>query len=176
MALEVQQSICILCGEFRIADITGTYDVTTNPGGYGTPNPDFGDTTPYTVDLYPPKATVPAYTLDLLSNPPDPDAKGHYNYVVTAADLGYKEQVLSGAWKVVVTHGATVTKRWILATGEIEARVTKCICCDCASHTQLHLDLVAIERLFRCYKVEKAQAMMEQLYRDTDECCGCSDC
>lgn len=47
------------CVGFVFTDTTGVYNVTTNPTGYGTPNPSSNDVSQATISLYPPLATVP---------------------------------------------------------------------------------------------------------------------
>lgn len=178
MALEAKQSVCVQCGEFRITEKTGNYDAVDNAGGYGSPNDDFGDTTPYTISFTKPGASTPAYTLNLLDNAPAQDSDEFYRYTVPPSLLGYAsgEPLVSGVWDVEITHGTDVKGKEILATGDIEARITKCICCNGKKHAELWLDLLTAERLMRCHQRAKAQAVIDQLYRDTNECCGCSDC
>lgn len=47
------------CVGFVFTDTTGVYNVTTNPGGYGAPNPESNIVNEATISLYPPLATVP---------------------------------------------------------------------------------------------------------------------
>lgn len=175
MALEAKQSICIRCGDFQIVDNTGSYNDPDNVTGYGTPNADFGDTTPYTVSITPPKTTDPVFTLDMNSDPPAPDADGHYNYLVTQEQLGYEGQddIPSGVWSLRVTFGTEVKDLTVLATGDIERRITKCICCSGVENTMLDYVLKGAMRLYKCHKLEEAQKVIDQLYRDTAACCGC---
>lgn len=47
------------CFGFTFTDTTGVYNVTTNPGGYGTPNIESTDVTDATISIYTPGSTVP---------------------------------------------------------------------------------------------------------------------
>ncbi len=66
------------CTEFTFSELTGTYNATTNPTGWGTPNADITDfhsatleitlpdgTTTYSIDL---SATTPAFPVDTLTS------------------------------------------------------------------------------------------------------------
>lgn len=172
--LNVQRSVCVECGTFVLKDTTGYYNETDNPGGYGTPNPAFGDATPYTVSLYAPKANEPAYTLDLNLEPPEPDAEGHYTYVVTKDMLGFVGKELpSGIWKVVFTMGIAKDEQVFFADGDIKAKISKCICCSGPKNSVLMLDLMAAKELCKCFKYDEAQKLIDQLYRDAKNCCDC---
>lgn len=47
------------CLGFTFTDTTGVYNVTTNPGGYGAPNPVSNDVNGATISIYTPGSTVP---------------------------------------------------------------------------------------------------------------------
>ena len=47
------------CFGFTFTDTTGVYNVTTNPGGYGTPNMDSTDVNTATISVYAPGSTIP---------------------------------------------------------------------------------------------------------------------
>lgn len=175
MALESKQSVCIKCGDIHLTDTTGVYNNPDNLTGYGTPNEDFGDLTPYTAAFTSPKATTPVYTLDLYASPPTPDADDHYEYVITQEQLGYLDQpdIPSGVWEVLITIGFEEKLQRVFATGDIQRRITKCICCSGLSNLWLDYDLKGAIALFKCHKYEQAQKMMDQLYRDTAACCDC---
>lgn len=180
MALEVKQSVCVLCGDFRITDTTGTYDPATNPTGYGNPNAAFGDTTPYTIELTPPAGsgavfakTNGVFTLDMLDNPPSPDADGFYEYTVTAEQLGYEKSPASGVWTLTVTLGTDTKKIQYLAYGDIKSRIRACVCCAGIKHIGMYTRLKGAIELFNCFKAQEAQEVIDQLYRDTAECCDC---
>lgn len=176
MALDPQQNICVLCGSFQLTEATGVYDQASNPGGYGGPNPAFGDTEPYTADFIPPNSTTSAYQLDLYSNPPVPDSEGHYVYPIPAEAMGYDsaEGVKSGVWYVDITLGTSTKRVAYLATGDIERRIRKCVCCSGKEKLSLWEDLLGAIRLHKdCLKYSEAQEMIDELYRKTADCCGC---
>lgn len=47
------------CFGFTFTDTTGVYNVTTNPGGYGAPNPVSNDVNGATISIYAPGSTIP---------------------------------------------------------------------------------------------------------------------
>lgn len=175
MALEPKQQICVKCGDFEVVESTGAYNNPDNLTGYGTPNADFGDAVPYTIAFTPPKTDTVAFTIDLNDAPPEPDEDGHYTYVVTKEDLGFgaKDDIPSGVWKVRVVFGAQTKDLSLFATGEIERKIAKCICCSGTQHVMLDYVLKGAKYLFQCHKLTEAQAIIDQLYRDTATCCGC---
>lgn len=173
MALEVTQAICIVCGDFRITDTTGTYHAVDNPTGYGAPNPEFTDATVYTAEFFPPNSTTSVYTLDLLAPVAAPDADGHYEYNILSSAMGL-ETLKSGVWKVKITHNTDEKTVEYWADGDIKKRINSCICANgYAKYGQLIADYEAAESSFCCHQSEKAQLQMDQLYRDTANCCGC---
>jgi hypothetical protein len=174
MALETKQEFCVVCGNFRVTESTGTYDADTNATGYGTPNPDFGAVTPYTVAFYPPGATEPVYTLDLYVDTPAADADGHYVWNITPEAFGVTT-LKSGVWKLTVTYGTTVKNICVLVYDDLEARIKGCVCTD-TCNVDLWAELQAAKLLFGKFKNDEAQKMIDRLYRDTECCwkgCGC---
>lgn len=175
MAVDAKQSVCILCGDFQITDVTGPFNDPDNLTGYGAPNAEFGTTIPYTAAITAPKATTPAYTLDLNAAPPLPDSEGHYEYIVSQEDLGFEGQddIPSGVWTVDIEFGGVRKSLKLLAFGDIKSKIRKCICCDGVKNIWLHMTMKGAEALFACNKFDEAQKVIDQLYRDTKACCGC---
>lgn len=96
-------SLCGSCNQLTLADETGLFSI-DNPEGYASGDattPDTpGDFDTYTLKLWSPDADTsgpPTYTLDLLANLPNPDADFHFQWVITAEDLGV-ETIQSGIW------------------------------------------------------------------------------
>lgn len=182
MALQAVQSICVTCGNLVFRDVTGPYDAQGNPGGYGGPNPEFGDSAPYTAAFFPPRSHKPALVLDLLDNTPEPDADGHYTWTLTPTaftpvPLGgvvSEARLKSGVWTVAVQLGADVRKISVLVYDDIEQRVADCICKDVA-HIDKWAELQGAKFLFGKFKNDAAQKMIDRLYKDTD-CCKKKDC
>lgn len=173
MALNALQSIEICCGSVKVVDYTGLYDASNNEGGYGAPNPAFGDVTPYTVAFVPPGATDPVYTLNLYAAPPAPDYNQEYQWTIPKETLGYGAgvNIPSGAWKAIVTLGTDVKELDLFSLGDLETRVAACTCKD-QGNAIMELTLIAIRRMFCCGDTGKASEMTEQLYKDTSCCCG----
>ena len=184
MPFQATHCIEVSCGNFKFSDTTGLYDANNNLTGYGTPNPDFGDLTPYTAAFYKPKPDAklleealsdgPAYVLDLYAPAATIDDNQVYAYDIDKSLLGYTDgqNIRSGLWRVRVKLGSTITDYEYFSTGDVKAKVNKCVCGD-KSKAVLELDLIAANRLYCCGKKDEAQEMIEQLYHDTACCCGC---
>lgn len=180
MALVDKQTVCIRCGEFFVTDNTGNYDVTTNTGGYGTPNPDFGDTVPYTIAFSVPKSDAIAYTLDMYADPPTPDpTTGFYEYpAITPEDVGLPplSPITSGIWTITITFGTEVKVKKLLAFADIAQRIRSCICCNgWKKYGKLNLKLKGAKDEFACFRYAEAQTLIDELYKETENCCGCND-
>lgn len=173
MALDPRQTVCVKCGDVEFTDVTGDYEATDNPGGYGDPNPNFGDYTPYTAAFTPPKATASVYTLDLYEDPPAPDADGHYLYTITHETLGYEEVLISGIWTVQITLATTVKNVQFLVFDDIAAKVNACVCSGGVDNLYLNDLLRAAKELACCNKAVESQKLIDELYRLTRECCQC---
>lgn len=104
MALELKHRICVSCDTIQFIDQTRPYSLPGNATGYGAPNPDFGELVPYTVAITIPGGTEPIYTLDLLADPPAPNADGDYVWEIGAGVLGL-EYILSGNYTFYVVAG-----------------------------------------------------------------------
>lgn len=71
MSLVLDFSVCQSadCTKFTFTDNTGAYDASTNPTGWGAPNPTLADViTPCTLDITTPDGTT--YQIDLVSTTP----------------------------------------------------------------------------------------------------------
>jgi hypothetical protein len=161
MALEAKQSVCIVCGDFRFTDYTRPYDASDNTTGYGTPNSDFGDLTPYTAEFFPPNTETSVYTLDLYNPIAVPNADGDYVYDIDIEEMGF-DVPKSGIWTITVTLGDEVKNIQILADGDIKAKIIACYCSGGSKHTGLYLDLMAARLSVCCGKYEEAQCIIDQ--------------
>lgn len=80
MALDLKLSVCNSsdCSTVSITDLTGTYDASTNVGGYGTPNPFTRDTTLATIVItYQDGSTN---TTDVTSQMPNPQTTETFTF------------------------------------------------------------------------------------------------
>lgn len=99
MSLSIKATSGESCDGLLFIDKTGVYDAVDNPGGWGVPNPSFGQVIPYTAAVTLPNGTTSVFTLNLLADPPDPvvvcSCSGvdvsTYTWTITPADLGLTE-------------------------------------------------------------------------------------
>lgn len=83
------------CSSFNFTDTTGTYNSTTNPGGYGTPNPSYSDITETEIAVTRPDGTVVTIT-DFIPT------SGNQVKNITAYRLGFNDGYLSdGVYTIV---------------------------------------------------------------------------
>ena len=104
MAVVIQFRVCAECAGINLKDVTHLYSATTNPNGWGTPNPTFVSVIPYTVAITRPKQTVVALTVDMHAGPPVINADEEYVQTVTAGDLNI-DVIESGIWTFVWSAG-----------------------------------------------------------------------
>lgn len=108
MAFTLKPSLCANCDTLVYEDETGTYNATTNPGGYTGPGAPTGpaDFTTYTLEVWYPGSdrNNPAdYTLNLLTSIPSPDVDGFYTWpAITLAELGMTT-LADGVYQIEVT-------------------------------------------------------------------------
>lgn len=89
-------------GRLNYKDVSGAYDATTNPTGYGAPG---GPTSPldftsYKLSLWYPHSDTtgdPDYIVDLIPGIPTVDSDGYYTWSIGPADLNL-EVIQSGVW------------------------------------------------------------------------------
>ena len=107
MALELAITVRDYTDSINVQDVTGVYDVTDNPTGYGSPNGTIVGATSATLTFTMPDAT--SVVVDVYpSFPTDDDSY----YEVTLDDLGI-EFIESGYWTIlytVVISGTTYTE------------------------------------------------------------------
>ena len=98
------------CTELSVSETTGVYNVTTNPGGYGTPNPATGDVSSYVLVITDPDDVE--YTIDLFANG-FPTTNSDFEYSIPLTSLGNRTVIEDGywqfAWTVVSTGPVTST-------------------------------------------------------------------
>lgn len=101
MALDLQITVQNNVDSMILVDSTGDYDVTSNPGGWGAPNPVRGDVSSAAVVITPPSGT--ALTSISLGTFLDPTLS-----VDITTNLESQDTALSdGIWKYVFTFGGT---------------------------------------------------------------------
>ncbi len=116
MALVLKFQACVqtACTELVIKELTGSYNVSSNPTGYGTPNPTIAAATSAVLVITSPSDQV--YTINLLDNG-FPSNDTTFEYVIPMSDLGNRTYIEDGQWTFLYTviNGETyrVTRSYI---------------------------------------------------------------
>lgn len=181
---------CSVSGlRFEYTDTSGTYDVTTNPTGYGVPA---GPTSPssfgsYMISVWFPHTDTggPAsQVIDLLAiGVPTPDANGFYTWSFGPSDLGLTN-IVSGTWYAYAVAQFSSDPDYIASAGanfytDIQqqldaAMATVDITCACKAGCE---DVVQLYSLFAAIvcggecSAEKFQKSVDYLYSKTPNCC-----
>lgn len=143
--------------KIKTLDITGVYDVTDNPGGFGTPNPAIGDVLeliltvvkPDPITLLPSVDTAMAIDIDAYYSSPNgnlPNTTGVPQYI-KAVDLGYTDEKLAIGIYRIIANGSGVSgttpfvfsnTEYFLSIGSVNCCLTKMFlkgsikdCCGC---------------------------------------------
>jgi hypothetical protein len=107
------------CFGFTFTDTTGVYNVTTNPGGYGSPNMDSTDVNTATISVYAPGSTVPyifTFTIDIsnilscIITNPDGTTDDITTDIVTTQGLIFPFDAVTG------TGALSIDETWIGGT------------------------------------------------------------
>ncbi len=183
------------CKSFEFVDTTGVYDASSNPGGFGSPNPPLSDVTVATVTITAYQSST-AYTVDVLrTSPPFPNTDDT-PFTISNADLGLgtTSNIPSGIYQIEYSVTAssvyTVTKNIYLSCvhlcclDELVSRYAAA--CNCNDKTKedllklvlrLEANILAIGKALSddCPKVAEAQNLIEW---NNDICagsgCGCN--
>jgi len=105
MAFTLQNSISLVSNSvLKVYDTTGTYNATTNLGGWGSPNPTRAGITSATVSIYLPSATTPVVVTTVTSTVQAAAAEEFLIYSYSLADLNISTDVLpDGIYRIVYT-------------------------------------------------------------------------
>lgn len=181
-------TVCEHCEKLVFSDITGGYDATTNPDGYGGgSNPASPSAfTSYTLKVWAQGVSTngaPTYTLDLLANLPTQDANGHYNYDITLAQLGV-DYIRSGIWNFEVTavwNGSVIIVPMAsfmvghldgIIDGEMLKVDLACACKeDCLSIVDMSSLWESVKSAACCGQAAWADKSAQWLYVNYKKCC-----
>lgn len=103
MALIPNINLCLQsgCTDLIIRETTGIYDVTTNEGGYGSPNIETTDVISAILVVIAPDNTE--YTIDLLELDSFPKDNVDYEYTIPLSYIGNRESIEDGYWQFTYT-------------------------------------------------------------------------
>lgn len=104
MALVPTINVCVktACSVLTFRDTTGIYNITTNPTGYGSPNPIVGDFDTATLTIIAPDETE--YVLDLISlDAGFPSNNRDYEYTIPYTSIGNRTNIEDGYWQFIYT-------------------------------------------------------------------------
>jgi hypothetical protein len=122
MALVLKFQACVqaACTELLIKELTGLYKTTTNPGGYGTPNPDPEEAESAILVITSPSDQE--YTINLFDNG-FPTSDTTFEYIIPMSELGNRTEIEDGQWIFVYT----------VVIDNVEYKVTKSYIFTCNS-------------------------------------------
>jgi hypothetical protein len=186
MSLEISRTICVRCDLklFTVDDTTGVYDATSNPGGYGSPNPATSDVTAAYIKVTMSDGTI--YTID--AYPTLPNTAGT-TFSVTSEDIGQAadEQFLDDVSTIdYVVLGVSSGTPFAYTCGRLEVFMCNALCCvnekmanievgcGCKSNAEtedLMLNLKGTEYAAECGKQEKALALLNYVNDKCDSSC-----
>jgi len=104
MALTPTINVCIksACTQLAFYDTTGEYNVSTNPGGYGSPNPNTGSFTSAILTIITPDNTI--YNVDLTAlSAGFPNSNEEFSYIIPSAQIGGRTTIEDGYWQFIYT-------------------------------------------------------------------------
>lgn len=107
MSLKLNFDICqsTSCKWFSFKETTGIYDTNSNPGGWGSPNPELVDGTNATLVITLPGSTTPT-SVDISSYFPSDDNTFSINITNTDLGLGVNDSLPGGIYQI--TYNVTV--------------------------------------------------------------------
>lgn len=166
------------CTYIYYVDSTGTYNASTNAGGYGTPNPASNDVTSYVLEILQPEATIPyTYTFTIsagtITNCTQTDPLGVVTNIYadllftvfpfsTAAPFQITGEMLGGAADSSLSDGVYNAAITLVATGPVTAVndqdfLLQCEVCKCKD--QKFAELSPSDCNCDCGKIEKLMAI-----------------
>ena len=190
MSLVLKFKICESsnCSKLIFSELTGVYNVTTNPGGwfgrYGDPNPQIANATSAILTITPSSGTV--YSIDLFDTFPTLDKT--FEYQLTNEDFGYttgkkiQDQIITFTYTVIasgVTYTQTIYKALLCNSrccvdNILKSVDTECNECNDAAikrYTQARLILDIIESDAECGNISffnKSLAQLNKICSDTN--------
>lgn len=201
MGLTVKTCVLpVACDTFYFFDKTGSYDVDSNPGGYGTPNPNFNNFDTAILEISPAGYTTPI-VLNVFSNNPGeglPFNNPDFAYKVTAAMCeltSFPQGLCRVTYKITGSFEdadiAYQTTQLVLFVCDYECCVKKKFleiakdpksCCDGCSDARitealyLRAVLDAAKYATCCGDVASVEKAMEILKNKCSSTSGCKDC
>lgn len=110
-------------------DLTGVYDVTTNPGGYGSPNPAVGDFVSFdiTVTLPDPTTLLPGGTPVVINAFPSLPSNSNGTFTITNVDLGLESgtKLIDGVYQFDII-ASTVGDEYEYSTKAVYSDIVAC--------------------------------------------------
>lgn len=129
MSLILQESVCESnnCSTILFSDITGAYNSSSNPGGYGTPNLDISSVIETHIKITLPDGST---LIDILNPIGLPTIDPNFQYTINALTLSNNATIVDGLYKIeyTVSDGTniyTTSIRYFLFTCNIECCVSK---------------------------------------------------
>ncbi len=182
------------CKAFNIVDLTGTYNASTNPSGYGTPNRDTGDFNEATFTVVGGLINATVNVWNTL-----PTKNDEILFPITNSDLGLDtdenipSEIYLGTYTITSTVGDipfTDSHYWFadcMAQCCADAKMAKaikdapagCLCDEKAMNDALYLQglIKAVHAALSdsCNELLKAQTLVDEINKICANCqCGCN--
>ena len=194
MALVLDFTICenSTCDGFTFKDITGIYNVTTNPTGWGAPNDTLADvTTPVTLDITLPNGTT-TYSIDLTTTSPTfPVNQAPDELEVDMSSMGGSagDKIPDGIYTFVYTVTTTNATYTQTVTAAFYCQVNCCVLsmfkdlnvdCDCCDEDRnnlmsAYLLLQGLKYAANCGNISEFNSILAALQKKCTQS-NCSNC
>jgi len=163
------------CDELKFTDITGDYDATTNPGGWGAPNPARTDVT--SSYLYIEDENGIIYTIDLTSYVVAGTTEVCITSVMAGLSGSFVDGVYSFKWVISTAAGSIQECKEIFLYCQVQCKVDKLIAglssksCNCKCDTGNKTDnallafilLKGLKAAACCYKTTKFKDLLSAI-------------
>ncbi len=192
MALIVHESVCQSCNceELNFSELTGIYNATSNPGGYGSPNVTIDDVTGAILTVILGDGT--SYNIDIFTDSEEqfPTSDTTDVFTIPNEDIGYitgdkiPDQLITFIYTITfddgTTSSSTITKLFSCQTKCCVLSMLKKIdfCCDDCSSTAMN-NFIQAWVLYNAMLASAGCADSEEINKQLsilNKICGSSGC
>lgn len=195
MAFELKAGFCedSDCLSFRLYDLSGVYNATTNPTGYGTPNIGTSDVTLCYLYYKLPGETAFNTPIEITATLPSSNVADYVTILNTDLGLGAEDKLPDGYYvfkyeiqgtfggdpfTYSVTHTVLFSCQVACCVKEATAKIrVNCNCDDSDNdkYKAMYFAYISMLGADNCGNKEGAQAILNQLKKECN-CSTCNDC